>query len=129
MKNESNIIKRIREKAYGLGFLKIGFLVPQILTKEVKFLERWISSGYCGEMKWIKHSLNKRIYPQVLYSNVKTIISTAISYYSNYEILTSPKIGRISRYAVGDDYHFVIKEKLEGLLDYIKIEIKDAEGM
>ena len=118
---------KIKEEAEKLGFIKIGFSNPEILETN-KFLREWIDAGFCGEMKWIEKSLQKRNNPKFLYPEVKTIISAAISYFCNFEHKNIPGFGKISRYAQGEDYHNVVKEKLKKLLNFIKKEKKNADG-
>ena len=118
---------KIREESEKLGFIKIGFSSPEILKSD-RFLREWIDAGFCGEMKWFEKSLQKRANPKLLYAEVKTIISAAISYFCNSTYENSSESGKISRYAQGEDYHDVVKEKLKKLLYFIKKEIKGADG-
>jgi len=127
MKNSVLLIDKIKKEAKKLRFFKIGFTRPESLDNG-KFLKDWIDDGFGGEMKWIEKSFDKRINPKMLYPEVKTIISTAISYFFEIGQRYAPETGKISRHALGDDYHIVVKEKLKKLLNYIKKEEKKADG-
>ena len=127
MKNSVLLIDKIKEEANKLGFFKIGFSEAETLDSG-KFLKDWIEAGFCGEMKWIEKSFDKRINPKILYPEVKTIISTAVSYFFDNRQKYAQETGKISRHAWGEDYHIVVKEKLKKLLNYIKKEEKNADG-
>lgn len=127
MKNTLSITNKIKEKAKNLGFFKIGFACPESID-EVKILKDWIDAKYYDNMIWIEKSFNKRINPKILYPDVKTIISCGINYFHKYSQSNTFETGRISRYALGEDYHIVVLEKLKDLLNYIKKEIKSVDG-
>ena len=127
MINTFSIINNIKEKAKNLGFFKIGFAGPEPID-EVKILKDWIGAKYYGDMIWIEKSFNERINPKILYPDVKTIISCGINYFHKYSQSNKFEIGKISRYALGEDYHIVLKKKLKDLFNYIKKEIKSVDG-
>ena len=127
MNNSALLTDKIKIEAEKLGFFKIGFTRPESLDGG-KFLKDWINDGFGAEMKWIEKSFDKRINPKMLYPEVKTIISTAISYFFEIGQRYAPETGKISRHALGDDYHIVVKEKLKKLFNYIKKEEKSADG-
>ena len=127
MKNEKEIISKIRREAQKIGFFKVGFVKPESLNGG-EFLKDWIGAGYCGDMGWIGRSFDKRINPANVNPDIKTVISAAISYYSDCGQGNLPATGRISRYALGDDYHDIVKEKLIRMLGFIKTQIHGADG-
>ncbi|MCS6873852.1 MAG: tRNA epoxyqueuosine(34) reductase QueG [Pyrinomonadaceae bacterium] len=121
-----DLAEKIKQKAFELGFHKIGFARAEILTEELEFLKAWLSKGFHGEMKWLEKEPEKRADPKQLFPEVKTVICAAMNYYTPYEY---PKqVGKISRYAWGEDYHEVLKKKLHELLAYIKTLDERAEG-
>ncbi len=128
MKNSDIFINKIREEAKKLGLFKIGFSKPEEIKKEGELFKKWIDDGFCSEMDWMKNNIEKRINPKILYPKVKTIISTAVNYFSDNRKKNMPETGKISRYAWGEDYHIIVREKLINLLDFIKKEYRNADG-
>lgn len=120
----NSLTRAIKQKALELGFNKIGIARVEELP-EAKFLMEWLKKGFHGEMKYMKQSLEKRLNPQKLLPNAKSIICVAINYYTQDAKINSQFIGKISRYARGDDYHKVIFDKLSELENFI-IEKTDA---
>ena len=110
----------IIEKAFAIGFSKIGFTKVERLEKEYTQLQDWLSRGFNGTMGWMEKNLEKRIDPTKILPGAKSIISVAINYYSDIHHSTDRHVGKISRYAWGNDYHDVLENSLQRLLDYIK---------
>ena len=117
----------IRQKAMQLGFMQCGISRAAFLEEEAKPLERWLSKGMHGEMSYMENYFDKRLDPRLLVDGAKSVISLLLNYYPDTKQLhdDAPKI---SRYAYGKDYHFVIKEKLAALHDYIREEIGNVNG-
>jgi len=119
---------RLRDQAHRYGFDLVGIVPPERLEPEGERLGKWLETGFQGEMKWLERDPDKRSDPRILFPPVKSVISLAVNYYSPEEHEHDPAKGKISRYAWGDDYHDVIKDKLWNLLEWIKEEIPDADG-
>lgn len=117
--------EKIRQKAAELGIDKIGFAPAAMLEKDGANLFAWLDSGYHGEMGWLEREPEKRTDPRLIFPDARTVISVAVNYYTPRQHET---IGKISRYAWGDDYHDVVKEKLRALLDWIVSEAPEASG-
>jgi len=79
-------------------------------------------------MAWLEREPEKRVDPRLIFPAAKTVISAAVNYYMPYEHSNEDAYGKISRYAWGDDYHDVVKEKLRELLDWITLEHPGAAG-
>lgn len=122
------ITERLRRQAHYLGFDLVGFAAPEALISEGNRLGQWLEAGFHGEMKWLEREPEKRSDPNILFPGVKSIIALAVNYYTPHEHDSDPAKGKISRYAWGDDYHDVVKEKLWKLLDWIKQEIPGCDG-
>jgi epoxyqueuosine reductase len=89
-------------------------------------LESWLNQNHHGEMKYMENHFDKRLNPTLLVDDAKSVISLLLNYYpSEVQNLESYKI---SKYAYGQDYHFVIKEKLKELLFTIQTEIGEVSG-
>lgn len=116
----------IKAKALELGFMLCGFSKAQELTKEAHQLEAWLNANHNGEMGWMENYFDLRIDPRKLFPGAKTIVSVALNYYPKQEQIEESF--KISKYAYGKDYHFVIKEKLRKLLDYIQEQVGEVSG-
>ena len=121
--------EQIRQKALELGFCSIGFAETVPLIKESEYFKEWIEKGYNADMKYLSENIEKRFNPTHILPEAKTIIVTGCNYFSSYThpSLSSKDVGKVSRYAWGEDYHKVILNKLENLSEMIKILNPEAE--
>ncbi|MBK7873511.1 MAG: tRNA epoxyqueuosine(34) reductase QueG [Saprospiraceae bacterium] len=117
----------IREAAQRLGFSFIGFAKAERLDEEAQRLEMWLNQGMHGQMQYMENHFEKRVDPTKLVPNAKSVICLMYNYYTDQEQedATAPKI---SKYAYGKDYHFVIKDKLKELLHFINENIGEVHG-
>jgi epoxyqueuosine reductase len=97
------------------------------LEEEAPRLEKWLSNNMHGKMHYMENHFDKRLDPTKLVEGSKSVISLLLNYYPSEEQKdkTAPKI---SKYAYGIDYHFVIKNKLKQLLEFIQQEIGEVNG-
>jgi epoxyqueuosine reductase len=123
-----SISEKIREKAFELGIDKIGFARAEALRREGRRFFEWLHRGNHGEMAWMDRDLEKRVDPQLIFPQAKSVIVVAINYYTPSEHRSEAGAGKISRYAWGDDYHDVVKEKLRALLEWITEEFPGTAG-
>jgi epoxyqueuosine reductase len=125
---QSHIKKLIEEKAFEIGFVKIGFAKADLLEKESANLKQWLDLGYDADMGWIKKGFEKRKDVRQVLENAKSVISLAYNYYTPFEHQEDKP--KISRYAWGMDYHKILKKKLKELCEYIEniIRIPLAKG-
>lgn len=124
----NSLTEKIRQKALEIGLHKIGFARAEELTDESPRLQKWLDAGFHGEMLWMAREPEKRADPKRIFPEAKTIISVALNYYTPHEHEQSEAKGKVSRYAWGDDYHDVLKEKLRDLLAFIKTLDENADG-
>lgn len=117
----------IKTEAKRLGFLSCGISKAQFLEEEAPRLEKWLNNNMHGEMKYMENHFDKRLDPTKLVEGSKSVISLLLNYYPS-ETQQDKSAPKISKYAYGNDYHFVIKEKLQQLLEFIKEEIGEVEG-
>ncbi len=116
----------IKQHAKRLGFLSCGISKAGFLEQEAPRLENWLNQNRHGEMKYMENHFDKRLNPTLLVDGAKSVISLLLNYYpSEFQKEDSFKI---SKYAYGQDYHFVIKEKLKELLHCIQTEIGEVAG-
>jgi epoxyqueuosine reductase len=119
--------KVIRDKARALGFFHCGFSEANFLEEEAPQLERWLNQNYNGKMAYMSNHFDKRLDPRLLVDDAKTVVSLLLNYFPE-EKQADPSAPKISKYAYGEDYHFVIKDKLTELLEHIKQEIGEVSG-
>jgi len=117
----------LKEKAKELGFTYCRISKAEFLYKEALQLEKWLAKDYHGEMSYMENHFDKRLDPRLLVDDAKSVISLAFNYYSTekQEDKDAPKI---SMYALGRDYHKVVKQKLKLLFNFLQEEIGDING-
>lgn len=118
--------KKIKQKALELGFSAIGISKADFLENESKQLKVWLNKGYHGEMQYMENHFDKRVDPRKLVDGAKSIISVLYNYYPEEKQVQNTY--KVSKYAYGRDYHYVLKEKLYELLEFINKEIKEVSG-
>ena len=128
MVSVSSLSDRIRAKALELGFHKVGFARAEELTTAARQLGEWLNRDFHGEMAWMAREPVKRTNPSAIFPDAKSVISVALNYYTPNLCQDDQATGKISRYAWGDDYHDVVKEKLRALLEWIIGEDSNAAG-
>jgi len=124
--NSEKYTQLIKTEAKRLGFLSCGISRAGFLEAEAPRLESWLNAQMNGKMGYMENHFDKRLDPTLLVDDAKSIISLTLNYYPE----TKQNMGsyKISKYAYGQDYHYVIKEKLKELLFFIQNEIGDVSG-
>lgn len=125
--NAEKNTKLIKQKAQELGFFHVGVSKATYLEEEAGHLEEWLKRSYQGKMSYMENHFDKRLDPRLLVDNAKSIVSLILNYFPD-EVQSDPEAPKISKYAYGKDYHFVIKDKLKLLFDFIKKEIGEVGG-
>jgi epoxyqueuosine reductase len=103
------------------GISKAGFL-----EKEAPRLEKWLKNNSHGQMTYMENHFDKRLDPTLLVDGAKSVVSLLLNYYPSE--LQKEDSYKISKYAYGQDYHSVIKEKLKELLFSIQEQIGEVSG-
>ena len=124
----SGFAKEIKIAGKELGLDKIGIVHAEPLFAEGERLKEWLGKGFHGEMRWMEREPEKRVDPRLLFPEARSVIVGAVNYFTPHEHSNEADRGKISRYAWGDDYHDVVKEKLRTLLNWIKEKRSDVEG-
>jgi epoxyqueuosine reductase len=106
--------------------LSCGISKAQFLQEEAPRLEKWLKNNMQGEMRYMENHFDKRLDPTKLVDDSKSVISLLLNYYP--EETQTENSFKLSKYAYGTDYHFVIKDKLKSLLNFIQEEIGDVHG-
>ena len=116
----------IKSEAKRLGFLSCGISKAGFLEEEAPRLEHWLKNQMNGQMSYMENNFDKRLNPTLLVDDAKSVVSLLLNYYPS-EIQNQDSY-KISKYAYGQDYHFVIKEKLKELLFSIQSNIGEVSG-
>lgn len=104
----------IKEEALRLGFDSIGVSKAEFLENEASRLEAWLKSGFHGQMSYMENHFDKRLDPTLLVPGAQSVISLAYNYFpKEFQREDSYKL---SKYAYGEDYHLVVKDKLRDLV-------------
>lgn len=116
----------IKTEAKHLGFSSCGISKAQFLEEEAPRLEKWLDKNMQGEMHYMENHFDKRLDPTKLVEDSKSVISLLLNYYPSQKQTANSY--KLSKYAYGTDYHFVIKDKLKSLLHFIQEEIGEVHG-
>ncbi len=121
-----DLTERIKERAHEIGFDKIGITDASPMSECIeRYYHEWLEKGYHADMVNLERSRKKRLAPGTVLKGVKSIISAAIGYNpGEIHFPADRSNARISRYALGRDYHDIVSEKLGKLLDFIRGETK-----
>lgn len=113
--------------AHQLGFQHIGISKAGFLEEEAARLEAWLLKGYQGKMQYMENNFDKRLDPTRLVEGAKSVISLSYNYYTDQR-QNDANAPKIAQYALGKDYHFILKDKLKLLMQYINDEIGEVNG-
>ncbi len=127
MTKQQKISQLIKEKAKTLGFMSCGFSKVEFLEKEAVYLENWLKKDYNGKMSYMANHFDKRLNPALLVDGAKTVISVLLNYYPKEDLFKDKGL-KISKYAYGTDYHFILKHKLKDLLKFIIDEVGNVNA-
>ena len=127
MSKKAVYAQSIKTEAKRLGFLSCGISKAEFLEEEAPRLESWLHQNKHGKMHYMEKHFDKRLDPTLLVEGSKSVISLTYNYYID-KLQQDPNAPKISKYAYGIDYHYVIKDKLNQLLEFIKEEIGDVHG-
>lgn len=126
--DKDKFTQEIKERALEIGFQKVGVVRAEPLAEEAGQLKRWLADNFHGEMRWMEREPEKRLDPRLLLPGAKSLIAVALNYYTPHEHEEESGRGKISRYAWGDDYHDVVREKLGELLGWIRGQRPETRG-
>ena len=117
---------QIKTEAKRLGFLSCGISKAQFLEAEAPRLENYLNKNMHGQMQYMENHFDKRLDPTKLVEGSKSVISLLLNYFP--QETQNQNSFKLSKYAYGTDYHFIIKDKLKVLLNFIQTEIGDVNG-
>lgn len=125
--NQQQLKQRIKDKAHCLGFDKIGIAAAGPDSESENRLTEWLSAGYFGTMHWMEKRALERANIHNYFPEAKTVISVALNYYTDSSGHPAGDL-KISNYALGDDYHDLMKKKLYGLLGFIQENVGEVQA-
>lgn len=120
----SRFIKTI---AAELGFSYCGISEATFLESEAPRLEAWLQRGHAGQMKYLEENFDKRLDPRLLVPGAKSVVSLIYNYYPEKSLSGGSDL-KIAKYAYGEDYHFVIKDKLKVFIERLREKIGEVNG-
>ncbi|MEI7734239.1 MAG: tRNA epoxyqueuosine(34) reductase QueG [Ferruginibacter sp.] len=116
----------IKQYAQQLGFEYCGIAKAEFLNDDARRLEQWLNKGFNGQMQYMENHFDLRVDPSKLVAGAKSVITLLLNYFPvQLQHTDAPKI---SKYAYGQDYHDVIRDKLKQLLQNIKENIGEVSG-
>ena len=119
---------KVKELAAVAGFDACGISKAGFLEKEAPRLEKWLNEGKHGSMQWMENHFDKRLDPSKLVEGARSVISVLLNYYPETKLPESASDYKISKYAYGEDYHFVLKDKLKHLTELLRENFGDISG-
>jgi epoxyqueuosine reductase len=125
--NKAAISSEIKKLAIEAGFDACGIAKSAPLTKDSLYLETWLAARYQAGMQYMENHFEKRIDPTKLVEGSKSVIVVLLNYFPENYPFENKKL-KIARYALGTDYHFVMKDMLNSLLATINEQVCKTEG-
>ena len=127
---KSQYTQLIKTEAARLGFLSCGISKAGFLIEEAPLLEQWLNHGMHGKMSYMENHFDMRLDPTKLVPGAKSVISLLLNYFpdSDKENRNESNGFKISKYAYGKDYHYVIKDKLKKFYQFINDKIGEVNG-
>lgn len=123
----SNHTVLVKTTAKKLGFDYCGISKAEFLAEEAPRLENWLKNQQHGKMSYMKNHFDKRLDPTKLVPGAKSVVSLLYNYYPEKDLAREGEF-KIAKYAYGQDYHFVVKDKLKTFMSQLQEQIGDIEG-
>jgi epoxyqueuosine reductase len=117
----------MKAEALRLGFSFCGISKAVFLEEEAPRLELWLKQGKHGQMQYMENHFDKRLDPRLLVPGAKSIVSLLFNYAPEQRLVSDDGL-KISAYAYGEDYHYVVKDKLKLFLQSIQDNIGTVDG-
>lgn len=117
---------KIKFEARQLGFSYCGIAKSRVLDEDARRLENWLQKGYQGKMGYMENHFDLRIDPAKLVPGAKSVITLLMNYFPEME--QPAHLPRVAKYAYGNDYHEVIRARLNKFLENIRVFAGDVQG-
>ena len=125
----NKLSQRIKMKADELGFQKVGITKVEFSSENKLNLDQWISKGFHASMQWIENRKEERANIFNYFPDAVSLISVGMNYFSGDTQDDLKSKFKFSNYAWGEDYHSLIKDRLQILLKWIKNTSEEIEGV
>jgi epoxyqueuosine reductase len=110
----------VKRRARELGFELVG-IAPASPSRYREYLRRWLDEGQGGTMEYLGNRFEERTDPGTYLPGVASVICVAMNYHVRLEPPPEGGVkGRVARYALGVDYHEIIKDRLHDLADWLR---------
>lgn len=126
MPDPSDYSRIIKSCASAHGFSFCGISKAEFLESHAPKLEQWLKNGHHGEMKYMENHFDMRLDPTKLVPGAKTVVSLMYNYYPEHQ--QPEETYRIAKYAYGEDYHKVVKEKCKALMQDLESRVGHIAG-
>ncbi len=135
--NEIENTRLIKLVASQLGFSYCGISKAEFLEEEAPRLEQWLKRSYAGKMNYLEKNFDQRLDPRLLVPGAKSVISLVYNYFPKKDLAINATPGfhqasedrlKIAKYAYGEDYHFVVKDKLKVFMERIQTKVGELHG-
>lgn len=126
MGHSKEYTQKIKSTAQDLGFLSCGISKAEFLVEEAPRLEQWLKEGRHGQMAYMENHFDKRLDPRLLVPGARSVVSLLFNYYPEKQ--QASEAPKFSKYAYGQDYHEVIKDKLKKFFQRIQDQIGEVNG-
>jgi epoxyqueuosine reductase len=118
------ILKKLAMEA---GFLSCRISKADFLEEEAPRLEKWLNEGRHGKMAYMENHFDKRLDPRLLVEGCRSLVTLSFNYFPERDLFEN-SVQKISKYAYGEDYHFVLKDRLKILLEEFRKEVGEIGG-
>lgn len=125
--NKSTHTQIIKSIASELGFSFCGVAKAEFLEEEASRLEEWLKRDYQGKMAYLENHFDKRLDPTLLVPGAKSVVSLVYNYAPKEDLASDDSLA-VAKYAYGEDYHHVIKDKLKLFLHTLQEKIGEVHG-
>ena len=117
----------IKATAQQLGFSFCGIARAEFLADEAPRLEEWLRRNYQGRMSYLENHFDKRLDPTLLVPGARSVVSLLYNYFPEKDLSKSDNY-QVAKYAYGEDYHGVIRDKLKEFIDVLRKEVGEVQG-
>jgi epoxyqueuosine reductase len=121
MLNMQTLTYGLKQHAKQLGFDYVGISKAEFLHEQAPRLEQWLKQNRHGQMQYMENHFDMRLDPRLLVPGAKSVISLLYNYYPQQQQINETY--KLSKYAYGDDYHTVVKDKLYEVLQYLQTTV------
>lgn len=127
-RDPKHVSSLIKNRAFEVGFSFCGISKADFLEEEAPRLEAWLNQGLQGEMAYMANHFDKRLDPRKLVEGCQTVVSLVFNYFPSPELIPLNHHFKISKYAYGEDYHRVVKDKMQILWDKLQEDLGEISG-